>query len=295
MACESAKAQDTLVTMRDRFTQCTGTGVPSGFELLVFTQAREPMGYIRLSWWQNGTNVQLMSDQEVIVDVLPETPLNLIGSTLSVADIPANTIIGARGEIRGTVGQEDIVVTLSTQDWDCTRIVFTRSRGRMFDAPEAAELVRRARNIGSVAQLNDGPSEADVKEQMTSAAAYQLCNPTDPQTAAGVAALNATGLGTVRAEGSACVSYMMGFPIGSMRFYQESWSCNINSTTKVGSCVSEMTLRCETPTDATAISANFCSSAMTANFTFTGGADFSLDSNSGRWVAGLIDVVGKER
>lgn len=139
------------------------------------------------------------------------------------------------------------------------------------------------------------PGRRDLEESMTNAAAFQLCNPKDPALAAQVYAYNASGIGANRAEGPACVSYLLGYPIGSLRFRYEEGSCEAGNATGVASCIARMSLLCETPTDSSGFSAGFCSSVLITKFVFIGSGDFKYDPKSRRWSSKNIDVMGKER
>jgi|GEM_PF-4009505 len=140
-----------------------------------------------------------------------------------------------------------------------------------------------------------GPSQSALASSMTQAAAYQMCNPTDPRMAAELATLKASGLGEYRAEGDACKAYMLGTVIGVFRFTFVSGGCVAGSSKEQATCEARMQLECQTPTDYTGFSGDVCMGLTTSSYTFAGKGDYRLDQSSGQWKSGNLVVVGQER
>jgi hypothetical protein len=140
-----------------------------------------------------------------------------------------------------------------------------------------------------------GPSQSALATSMTQAAAYQMCNPTDPRMAAELATLKASGLGEYRAEGDACKAYMLGTEIGVFRFAFVSGGCVAGSSKGQATCEARMQLQCQTPTDHTGLSGDICTGLTSSSYTFTGKGEYRLDQSSGQWKSVDLVVVGQER
>lgn len=276
---------------------------PTSIEVTLLFQAGSSTGLIEFRWPKSDKKGP--ESIVALIDVMTRNPETLDGASLLLAETPSYRQSGLQIYFSTRIDLSSKAYKVSevqhrsgARKWRCLDLPLSLVATETWtdaDIKRFAALAAGVRTGDVVAAQNDGPSEPEVRDQMTRAAAYNLCNPTDPEMAAQIQAFNASGLGAYKVEGDACVAYMMGFPVGIMRFNHQSWSCDVNSTSKIAACVSEMTLRCEAPTDVTGLSASYCSSVLSANFIFSGEADFTFNSKSGSWVAGPISIAGKER
>lgn len=264
---------------------CSEPDAPLIINLWIFYDEGKPTGYIRLGWWKQ--NVQYKEDVNVPIDVVENSSEDF---DLSISKIPVNERIGVSGEI--SYAGENVLVALSHPDWTCEEASLKKRK----NFPTiSASAVRDLRRQYTEDQLAVGPSQEEVRDQLTAAAAYRLCNPQQLEAAIAFEALEATGTVDYSAVGNQCIASMFGIPVGILFFDLTDWNCALGSQDGVAQCDGVMSLRCDTPTDVSGISGSICSAGTMDYADFFGSGQFLYNKDEGKWTASGIEISGKER
>lgn len=264
---------------------CSGPDAPLIIDLWIFYDEGKPTGYMRLGWWKH--NVQYKEDVNVPIDVVENAAEDF---DLSISKIPVNERLGVSGEI--SYAGTNVFVALSHADWNCDQASLKRRQN--FPTISAAA-VRDLRRRYTEDQLANGPSRGEVREQMTAAAAYRLCNPQRIEDAIAQEALESTGVIDYSAVKNQCIASMFGVPIGILIFDLTDWGCEVGPQDGTAQCNGVMSLRCDTPTDISDISGGICSAGTMDYADFFGDGQFLYNKDAGKWTASSIEITAKER
>lgn len=224
---------------------CISAAAPMFIELKTFIENGELLGYLQLRWYKN--NQKLRDDQNIILDLSPNTPGLLDGSTIFIADDPFND--GVTGTIAGQIGGH-LTIETAGPGWQCPATQLTeRNLGDQNFAfiEYEARVVREARSACTASRASEGPTPAELDRGMRVAAASLLCNPTNLTTMLAVKGIEATGLNQFVVVDDACQARMLNFPIMNMVFEQvkDQGRCELTAKGEAR-CIAKLQLLCET-------------------------------------------------